>query len=67
MNQPITTLCPRCGNDVTWDASSPYRPFCSERCHLIDLGAWLSQEHGIPGEETGAGPENGESGTENQP
>ncbi|MGC1730795.1 MAG: DNA gyrase inhibitor YacG, partial [Steroidobacteraceae bacterium] len=32
--------CPTCGREVEW-ASAPFRPFCSERCRLIDLGAWL--------------------------
>lgn len=33
--------CPTCKKDVVWDKDSLYRPFCSERCKLIDLGAWL--------------------------
>jgi uncharacterized protein len=41
--------CPTCGREVEW-ASAPFRPFCSERCRLIDLGAWLSEKHSIPGE-----------------
>jgi len=32
--------CPTCGKSVVWDETSPFRPFCSERCKLIDLGAW---------------------------
>ena len=43
--------CPTCQRDVDWNAA-PYRPFCSERCRLIDLGAWLSEQRGIPGERT---------------
>ena len=35
---------------MAWDASSAFRPFCSERCKLIDLGAWLTERHAIPGE-----------------
>jgi endogenous inhibitor of DNA gyrase (YacG/DUF329 family) len=34
---------------VEWSAESAYRPFCSERCRLIDLGAWLAEKHAIPG------------------
>jgi endogenous inhibitor of DNA gyrase (YacG/DUF329 family) len=37
--------------------SAPFRPFCSERCRLIDLGAWLSGQRSIPGESVPA-PEN---------
>lgn len=33
--------CPTCRRDVDWDAA-PFRPFCSERCRLIDLGKWAS-------------------------
>jgi uncharacterized protein len=43
--------CPTCGRQIEWSAASPFRPFCSERCKLIDLGAWLTEKHAIPGEE----------------
>ena len=43
--------CPTCKAPVTWDDSFPDRPFCSHRCRLIDLGAWASEEHVVPGEE----------------
>ena len=42
--------CPTCGKPVTWSAGAPWRPFCSERCKLIDLGEWLSEDKRIPGE-----------------
>lgn len=42
--------CPNCGRDVDWNDQSASRPFCSERCRLIDLGAWLSEKHAIPAE-----------------
>ena len=57
MSNLKTTRCPRCDSTVTWDERSPYRPFCSERCHMIDLGAWLSEEHSIPGEDAPQPPE----------
>jgi uncharacterized protein len=41
--------CPTCHREIDW-AQSPFRPFCSERCRLIDLGAWLTEKHAIPGE-----------------
>lgn len=40
--------CPTCEKPVEWSEKSPYRPFCSERCRLIDLGAWAAEEHRIP-------------------
>ncbi len=43
--------CPTCKAPVEWGEQSPYRPFCSERCKLIDLGAWASEEHAIAGNE----------------
>ncbi len=42
--------CPTCEKPVEWGEQSPSRPFCSERCKLIDLGAWAAEEHAIPGE-----------------
>ena len=42
--------CPRCREPVDWNAAPRWKPFCSERCRLIDLGAWLTEEHAIPGE-----------------
>ncbi len=44
--------CPRCGLPHEWDAN-PWRPFCSERCRLIDLGDWLCERHVIAGDEEG--------------
>ena len=48
--------CPTCKRDVECSESSPFRPFCSDRCRLVDLGAWLTEQHKIP-EEPGAEPE----------
>jgi hypothetical protein len=45
-----TVKCPTCRRPVEWTPESVYRPFCSERCRLIDLGAWLSEQRAIPGE-----------------
>ena len=42
--------CPTCRREIEWSEGSPYRPFCSERCRLIDLGAWLGEKHAIPGD-----------------
>ena len=43
-----TVSCPTCGTAVVWDANSPFRPFCSERCKMIDLGAWANESYRIP-------------------
>ncbi|MCH7391953.1 DNA gyrase inhibitor YacG [Acinetobacter dispersus] len=42
-----TFPCPRCGEASTWEGNQ-FRPFCSERCKLIDLGAWASDEYKLP-------------------
>lgn len=36
--------CPTCQADVVWQEESLYRPFCSKKCQLIDLGEWASEE-----------------------
>ena len=51
--------CPTCQRTIEW-TQAPYRPFCSERCRLIDLGGWLSERNAIPGEPA-AGAEGSES------
>jgi len=45
---PRTVRCPQCGTDVPWTPGSPWRPFCSERCKLLDLGAWATESYRIP-------------------
>ena len=39
--------CPKCGNESRFD-DNPFRPFCSERCKLIDLGNWLDGAYAVP-------------------
>lgn len=46
--------CPQCGTSVTWDDTSLWKPFCSERCKLIDLGEWAEGNHRIAGESAAA-------------
>lgn len=52
-----TVSCPTCGKTVEWTESSRWRPFCSERCKLIDLGEWMSEAHRIAGEPVGVEPQ----------
>ena len=47
----VNVKCPTCGRSIEWSDQSPFRPFCSERCRVIDLGAWLTEKHAIPGDE----------------
>ncbi len=39
--------CPTCQTQVIWEPQSTHRPFCSQRCKLIDLGEWASEGHRI--------------------
>jgi len=48
MTNVRTVACPTCGATVQWAAESRYRPFCSERCRLIDLGAWATESYRVP-------------------
>jgi len=45
---PRVVACPRCGATVEWTPSARWRPFCSERCKMIDLGAWASEAYRVP-------------------
>lgn len=44
---PQIVNCPTCGAQVAWSQASRWRPFCSRRCRLIDLGDWLDETHRI--------------------
>lgn len=47
-NRPKPTIaCPQCGKQKEWSTENQYRPFCSERCRMIDLGAWAAEEYQI--------------------
>ena len=39
--------CPNCGVEVEWAPTNKFRPFCSERCKLIDLGAWGNEQYRV--------------------
>ena len=40
--------CPACGAPAAYSPENPWRPFCSERCRQMDLGAWASEAYRIP-------------------
>lgn len=52
--RPATVKCPSCGILVEWTLKEPWRPFCSERCKLIDLGTWFDESNRIPGDPASA-------------
>lgn len=67
---PTSVNCPTCEKLVVWSAEeSPYRPFCSKRCKLIDLGEWFAENHrisGDPAEDPDGPPGTGEAGEADQ-
>lgn len=53
--------CPTCEKPVEWSDKSPWRPFCSERCKQIDLGAWAEEKYRVPSTEKPDENEGGEN------
>lgn len=49
--QKIDICCPTCGEKETWKEENKARPFCCERCKLIDLGEWGNENRSIPGDD----------------
>lgn len=41
--------CANCGKPIQWE-NNEFRPFCSERCQLIDFGAWVDEDYRVPDE-----------------
>jgi len=42
-----TINCPQCSTETEFSPDNPHRPFCSERCRLIDLGEWANESYTI--------------------
>jgi endogenous inhibitor of DNA gyrase (YacG/DUF329 family) len=51
MNKLQKIICPTCSKENTWRPENTFRPFCSDRCKLIDLGEWANESRKIPGDE----------------
>ena len=49
--KPTLVICPTCGKEVAWVPENKWKPFCGERCKLIDLGEWASENYKVPAEE----------------
>ncbi|MDI1275233.1 DNA gyrase inhibitor YacG [Polaromonas sp.] len=49
-DQPLqkTVVCPTCGGPSIYAPGNRFRPFCSERCKNVDLGAWASEGFRLP-------------------
>jgi len=57
MVKPRKVACPRCGALSEYSEANKWRPFCSERCRLIDLGKWGSDAYRLPSSESPKGEE----------
>jgi endogenous inhibitor of DNA gyrase (YacG/DUF329 family) len=55
--------CPKCKKPVRWE-DNPYRPFCSERCKLIDFGHWADEDYRVPAHDARPSLEETEQGAE---
>jgi len=51
MKSPALVKCPICAKPAEWSHKNTWRPFCSERCKLIDLGAWADGSYSVPDKE----------------
>ncbi|MFN0299093.1 MAG: DNA gyrase inhibitor YacG [Burkholderiales bacterium] len=49
MSRAKVVGCPSCGTQVEWGPQSPFRPFCSKRCKLLDFGAWATERYRVTG------------------
>lgn len=47
----VEVKCPKCGRMAEYEGNE-FRPFCSERCKLLDFGAWANEEYALPAEAT---------------
>jgi len=45
----LEVKCPQCGKKVKYEGNE-FRPFCSERCKLLDFGAWADEQYNLPAE-----------------
>ena len=60
--------CPQCKQPADLSKANAWRPFCSERCRLLDLGSWLDGRYAIPAEEADDIPgDNDDGGGDSEP
>lgn len=59
--------CPTCGVTVPWADESRWRPFCSERCKLLDLTGWMFEEYRIPDPRPPEASPDGDPGEDDEP
>jgi len=64
MSKARLVACPQCGKPVEWTPRSRFRPFCSERCKLVDLGAWATESYRVPVAEERDDPDSPDAGSD---
>ena len=57
---PRIVACPVCGKSTAFTAANRWRPFCSERCRMADLGKWLTGSYAVPAEDPPEEPDPGQ-------
>ncbi|MGH8517587.1 MAG: DNA gyrase inhibitor YacG [Panacagrimonas sp.] len=62
-----TAPCPQCKQAASLDTTNRFRPFCSERCKLLDLGEWFAGRYTIPAAETDDGTDDASGGDSQDP
>lgn len=60
--KPPQVACPTCARKTEFSPANPWRPFCSEPCKVIDLGAWASNQFVVPGDPVDDAPMTPENG-----
>ena len=67
-NSAIQVKCPQCGRLTLYSKENSFRPFCSERCKVLDLGAWASEKFKVPTNEHAdfAHPDKEDEGRDNE-
>jgi uncharacterized protein len=64
MSKPRLVNCPVCGMPSPFEPGNAYRPFCSQRCKLIDLGQWATESYRVPAEDAPNPPESSSDSSE---
>ena len=44
----LVVNCPSCNTAIAWVTSNRHRPFCSDRCRILDLGEWAVGNRVLP-------------------
>ena len=48
----MISQCPTCKKPSSIEPDNQFRPFCSERCQLIDFGEWIEEKYSVPAQDS---------------